>query len=162
MSGIGRLRARIGSSSDGGSAVIVLPILGLLVCAGAAALAGIALQPDEPTTPPPSITAAQLGQTCTDEVGALPTSGPVPNGLPEAWAGQVADCIDAHLAAAYGTRASAISAGYDGVAAGTTFDGQLAIVLRWSGDQPAAVAGWVARYPSGLVTVTVPAGRTLS
>ena len=54
MSGIGRLRARISSSNDEGSAVIVLPILGLLVFAGTAALAGIALQPDDPATPPPS------------------------------------------------------------------------------------------------------------
>ena len=116
MSVIGRLRAGHG---DEGSAVAFLPILGLLVFAGAAALIGISLQADESTTPPPSINASQLGPTCITA-----SIDPGFKMWDQAALDNVAACIEGRMAAAYGSRDVAASAGFDGVSAGQTFGGE--------------------------------------
>ena len=117
--------------NDGkGSPIIVVPILLLLLCAGAAALAGIALQPSasEAVTAAP-ITASDLGTPCATPPGPRPTRP----AQVRPWLEEVRSCIDAELAGL---------PGYTG--AGVEGFSRDVLVVRWDGDAPAIVVKRVA------------------
>lgn len=124
--------------SDKGSPIFLLPILGLLLCAGAAALAGIALQPTEAEKVQAAITAADLGAECTPDPGPRPSA---PAQLPS-WLSEVRACIQAELADV---------PGYDGTAVeGFARD---VVVVRWTGEAPAVVVKRVAVIAGDSATV---------
>ena len=138
--------------SDEGSAVAFVPILGLLLIAGVAALIGIALQPsDADAAPEPApITAALLGRPCTD------AAGPVPAAVADRqdWLDTVATCVDGRIEGALGAAAASTNSGYGGVVVTETFTGKPTIIVRWTEQPPAVVVGWAALHPNGVVTVS--------
>ena len=144
--------------SDEGSAVAFVPILGLLLFAGIAALIGIALQPsDAEATPEPApITAAQLGRPCTEQVGPAPANAQAR----VAWLRAMSNCVNSRIEGALGAAAASTNSGFAGVVVGETFVGQPRVVVRWTEAPPAVVAFWAALHPGGVVTVaTVPTDR---
>ena len=121
---------------DTGSAVALLPILGLLVAGGVAALAGIALQPSDADAAAPEIPNPQLGPACTSVVGPLPDGA----AARLTWFDSLATCLR--------NRVEGATYGADGTTTGTapvsgtenfgdisvqrTFDGDPRIVVRWT------------------------------
>lgn len=123
--------------SDKGSPIFLLPILGLLLCAGAAALAGIALGADDDETPD-TPTVVALGERCQPAPGPRPTTAADVPG----WLSEVRACIQAELADV---------PGYDGTAVeGFARD---VVVVRWTGEAPEVVVKRVAVIAGDSATV---------
>lgn len=143
---IGRSEQR----NDEGSVVAFMPILLLLIIAGVAALAGIALQPSESeAAPKPVVTAAKLAAPCTDELGPAPQR---PVAL-RVWAQALVDCIDEKMADSLGSDLSQLDAGFRGAALVNTFRDTPRVVVSWEGPPPPALIAWAARHPGGVVAV---------
>ena len=126
--------------SGKGSPIIFVPILLLLLIAGAAAGLGIALGADdsESTASAPVVTAEDLGEECTPQPGARPTS---PAQL-RPWLAAVRACLQSELAEVPGYA----GAGIEGFS-------QDVVVVRWEGEPPTVVVERVAVVAGDSATV---------
>ena len=144
-------RARLTAfrGDDRGSAVAFLPILGLLVIAGCAALAGIALQPsDSAATESTPISAGALGAPCTEQAGPVPIRAEAR----ASWLDDVGICITGKVETA---AAAQTNSGFGGVVVTQTFAGQPALILRWNTTPPPVIVAWAAKH-EGVVLVASP------
>jgi hypothetical protein len=149
---------------DTGSAVAFLPILGLLVAGGIAALAGIALQPSDADATAAEVPNPTLGPACSTVVG------PVPSGAQArlAWFDQLATCMRNRIeGATYGEDGTATGTapvsgaeGLGDVSVQRTFDGEPRIVVRWTSTTiPPIVLQRLGQTPSSAhVVFDVPQG----
>jgi len=153
-----RRRDESGRRDDSGSAVALMPILGLLVCAGVAALAGIALQPSESVAA--EIPNPELGPACSTVVG------PAPDGAAKrvAWLESLATCIQHRIEGTTydadgdptGTAPVSGAERFGDVTVQRTFGGDPRLVVRWEASSvPSIVVARIGEVPNDAHAVFV-------